>query len=73
MVVTLPLGYNSFLDDFFSGNDLGFTALGYLKRISRDNRWRQVSYDDVRGIRYGDPFMCANAVAVGTYVNSGGD
>jgi SAM-dependent methyltransferase len=66
LMLTFPLGYNPELDRSFRENELHMTERHYLKRISRDNKWKEVGWDEVRDAKYGRPFGCANAVVVAT-------
>ena len=65
LLVTLPLGYNANLDRLLDADALPFTELRFLKRISADNRWVEATWPEVRGSKFGTPFGCANALAVG--------
>ncbi len=65
LLVTFPLGYHPHLDaDLWAGR-LPFDEVLFLKRISRDNRWREAAADEVRTAEFGRPFPCANAIVVG--------
>jgi hypothetical protein len=65
LFVTVPLGYNTSLDrDLFEGR-LSFDKLRFMKRVSKDNRWRQVTVDEVREARYDAPYEKGNALAIG--------
>ncbi len=66
LLVTFPLGYNPTIDAALAGGDLRFDRLGFLQRISRDNRWREATAADCAGARYGAPYPHGNAIAVGT-------
>jgi hypothetical protein len=65
LLVTLPLGYNAGLDAGLHARELPLSEVRFLQRISRDNRWREVSAEQVRGARYGWPYPAANAIAIG--------
>lgn len=65
MVVTLPMGYNVYLDDLLKRGEKIFDRCHYLKRISRDNRWTEVDWRDIENAKYGQPFPFANAIVVG--------
>lgn len=65
MVATLPIGYNPRLDKYIWEREISFSEQYYLKRISRDNKWREVSRGDVQNAKYGNPFPAANGVVVG--------
>ena len=42
IVVTLPIGYNTYLDKLLKEDKIQFTEQHYLKRISDNNKWIQV-------------------------------
>jgi SAM-dependent methyltransferase len=65
LLVTVPLGYNHALDRDLHEGRVGFDELRFLKRISRDNRWREVPAAEVEDVAYGSPFKWANGLAVG--------
>lgn len=65
MIITLPLGYNCEIDKFLMENRLGFDKKYYLKRISRNNKWIETTWDNICDIRYGEPFPNANALVIG--------
>jgi len=65
-LITLPVGYNATLDRLLADNALQFDDLRYLRRVSADNRWIEVSRDDVLGVAFNHPYACANALVVGT-------
>ena len=65
MVVTVPLGYNTYLDKLLKEDKMCFTEQYYLKRISDDNKWMQVGGGEVRETKYGAPFPYANVLAIG--------
>lgn len=68
-LLTVPLGCNPFLDDQITRGGLGMTDMWFLKRISRRNEWKQVSFEEVRCIEYGTPFgPGANGLVVARYV-----
>jgi hypothetical protein len=64
MVITMPLGYNSFLDQLVREERTGFDQVLYLKRFNVANEWRQSSLDQIASAEYNNPFPFANAVAV---------
>jgi hypothetical protein len=65
MIVTFPLGQNSVLDKLLKDKVIQFTKLYYLKRISKRNEWKEVSWEDVQDAEYGTPFPFANALVIG--------
>lgn len=65
LICTLPVGYNLYLDKLLRNKKLPFTKIYYMKRISKDNRWKQVNYAEVKDIKYGFPYQNANGVIIG--------
>lgn len=65
MLATIPLGYNSYFDDQLAGDVGYFTEKYFLKRVSENNKWKQVDYAEVAGSKFGQPFNNANAVCIG--------
>lgn len=65
LLVTVPLGYNPILDRYLDEGTLPFTELRFMKRVSADNRWVEAAWAEVRGSKFGTPFACANAIAIG--------
>ena len=67
MVVTFPIGYNPYLDRLLRDGKIPLTALFCLKRISKDNEWKEVSWSDVLDARFGSPFPNANGLIIGIF------
>jgi hypothetical protein len=67
MLVTLPLGYNDFVDQMVRENKTGFSEIRYMLRVSAGNQWREAQFAEVVGIKFGSPFPCANAIVVGLF------
>lgn len=65
MLATFPMGYNEELDDLVRRGGGGFSRLAFMKRVSKDNEWRQVDLAELEGVRYGRPFPAANGLAIG--------
>jgi SAM-dependent methyltransferase len=65
---TFPVGYNPGLDEGLRTDGLGFTRLTALRRTGRDNRWEQVSLDEVWGTGYDWLLYTAQAVVIAEYV-----
>jgi hypothetical protein len=56
LLVTVPMGYNDDLDEHLRSGRVKFPEQHYFKRVSRDNRWTEASWDDVAHAKYGVPF-----------------
>jgi len=65
IVVTVPLGYNPYLNGFLKDNKLEFTSRFYLKRISKDNLWEETDLKGLEKAQFNNPFLFANAVVIG--------
>ncbi|MCI4323777.1 MAG: hypothetical protein L3K03_07155 [Thermoplasmata archaeon] len=53
--ITVPLGYNRWLDRLIRDGLLGASEQWYFRRISFDNRWEPCSLDDAYPAVYGSP------------------
>lgn len=65
MLVTLPLGYNQYFDEYLERGGGDFSERHYLKRVSDDNQWEQVEYSKVASSKFGAPYNNANAMFIG--------
>jgi hypothetical protein len=72
LLITTPLGHNDFLDELIESEELPIRG-SFLKRISWMNTWKEVPYEEVRGIQYDSPFPAANALFVGRYRKQDGE
>lgn len=63
MLITVPLAYNPSVDQIVSNNEVGFSRMTFLKRISKFNRWEQCALDEALKLRYGSKYPAANSVA----------
>lgn len=65
LVATIPLGYNTGLDQRLRAGQMDFENLYLLKRTGVDNRWIETDQTGVTGIQYDYPYPNANALAIG--------
>ena len=65
MIVTLPVGYNLYLDKLIKEGKIQFTEMYCLKRISAGNEWIEADWSDVQNIKYNTPFPSANGLIIG--------
>jgi hypothetical protein len=70
MLVTMPIGYNPVIDKMVFGEKTPFEQQYYLKRVSKDNHWAQISPEAARECEYDKPYRCANAIIVGVISNN---
>ena len=64
LAVTWPLAYNHTLDYAAFSGRLPFTPF-YMKRVNRENEWRQAPLREVENTQYNRPYPSANAIIVG--------
>ena len=67
MVVTLPLGYNRIMDKLLNKSKIKFTKQYYLKQISRNNKWKEVDWNECRGTKYDFLHHSTRALIIGIY------
>jgi len=72
MIVTLPLGYDPNLDRLLRDEQPWLGDRFYLKRVTRDNRWIKVGWEDSQNAEYGHPFPGASALLVGVWESASG-
>ena len=65
LVFTVPHGHNTLLDELLERRQLSLTQCLCLKRLDEDNRWVEVSLQEIVNIKYNSPFPAANAIVVG--------
>lgn len=64
LMFTVPLGYNPAVIEFLRAPNHAVTTVKCLKRVATDNTWQEVSLDQAAACSYGQPFPCANAIAI---------
>ena len=69
MMVSLPLGYNPYFDEYLKNGGEVFSEKYFLKRISFTNEWQQVQYAEVIGSKFGEPYNNANVMFIGIVRN----
>jgi len=67
LVITVPVGFNPHLDHMLEEGRIALQEPLFLRRISRDNRWREAAWEDIRSARYGHPYRNANGLVVATF------
>lgn len=63
IVVSLPIGYNSYFDNLLKIGKTPFTKQHFLKRVSKRNYWVEADWDSCRDAKYGR--FVANALVIG--------
>lgn len=67
IIVSMPLGYNHFMDKKISEDKLGFDEVFFLKRINRKNKWKEAKFNEIKKIKYNYPYNNANAIVIAKY------
>jgi len=65
LMFTIPMGYNKILDRSILTGKLKLDEVYYFKKISSDNKWKQVGKKDISRCVYGFPYHWGNAIIVG--------
>lgn len=65
LIVTMPLGSNPYLDDYLEKGKIRFTKLYCMKRVVRSNVWKEVQWEDIKGIQYGHSIPSALGLIIG--------
>lgn len=65
IIVTFPLGYNDEMDTMLRNGKIEFTNQIYLKKISKDNTWKEVDSKDLQDIKYNKFLQSAKGIVVG--------
>ena len=68
LVITLPLGENTILDNYLENDKIKFTYKYYLKRISRSNKWKEHKSGYYK-TEYNIPYPGAQLLFIGIYKN----
>ena len=69
-IVTLPLGYNRYLDELHQAGRIDFDHERCLLRVDR-TRWREVERANLGAPAYGMPFPGANGLVIGVIEGGG--
>lgn len=64
-VITIPIGFNTYLDRALKQARLPFSEIFCLRRISRANEWQSVTLEQALACNYNKPFRNANGIVVG--------
>lgn len=70
IVVTIPLGYNPVLDGLLSNGEAPFTRQFFMKRVSRDNQWKEADWAEVVDSKY-NFYISSNALLIGVIEGQG--
>ena len=65
-LVTVPMGYNPFLDELIVADELGCARATYIRRLAR-RRWVPCTKNEALRCEYGRPFPYANCIMVAEF------
>lgn len=71
LVITVPLGYNPSVLALLEDRAQPFEDIDVMRRVSAENEWTSATLEEVRGVSYGRPFPCANALVIARARKSG--
>jgi hypothetical protein len=69
MLVTIPVGYHRELEHHYVSAEAPFDEVCLLVKQTRLARWEPRPVEERRGIGYGAPYACGNAILVGARGN----
>lgn len=69
LIFTMPIGYNTYLDNLLKNNKIKINKQYYFKRLSLNNKWIETGKKQALKQKYGLPYECANALLVGVIKN----
>ena len=69
IIFTVPLGYNSNMDDLIIHEKLNLNEKYYLKRISKDNLWKESKLNKTNLDLFNKPFQNGNGIIIGIISN----
>jgi len=64
MVITVPLGHNPELDKLLKQGVIDVGKVNFMKRLSKNNFWKESDLKDVQDMTYDFPFPRGNAIAI---------
>ncbi len=65
IIITVPIGWNSYLDNLIKEDKIPFTKSFFLKRVSKNNRWKEVTKEKIRNVIYPYPIRSAYGIVIG--------
>lgn len=71
LVITVPLGYNKEIEEIIQMQEISFSKVYFLKRVSKLNLWKETSLEDAVKCPYGSKYPAANAIAILIYKKIG--
>jgi len=69
IIFTVPLGYNPYMDNLIIHEKLNLNEQYFLKRVSRDNLWKELKLDKNNIDSFDKPYLNGNGIIVGIINN----
>ena len=63
-IITLPYGYNPAVEEFLENHKEICEKITYLQRQNNENEWKEVTEEELKGCKYGQPHNAANGIAI---------
>lgn len=67
LLATMPIAYNSYLDQIIREKRTGFSEVKFLIRTSANNQWHEAPLEEALSKKFGSPYSCANAIIIGRF------
>jgi len=64
VIITIPLGWNPYLDKLLEEKRIKFYNRICLKRVSQNNLWKEVKWNNIKNSKYNVPFPAANGLLI---------
>ncbi len=64
-MLTVPTGYNDYLDTMLSEENLGFDDTLFMRRTTATNDWEMTDWQGLKDLKYDGKFPAANGLFVG--------
>ncbi|MBT7903317.1 hypothetical protein HN587_05625 [Candidatus Woesearchaeota archaeon] len=65
LIVTLPLGYHPLIDRKIKNKEKIFSKCFFLKRVSKNNNWKEIDLKNLKYIKYNSKYPYANEIIIG--------
>lgn len=69
ILITIPLGFNHYVDNLIINNEIKFNQKNFFKKTSKKNDWEEISLNNIETFKYDCPFPGANIVMFGIIKN----
>ncbi len=70
IIITVPIGYNPYLDQLLRSKTLTFEKKYFMKRVAGKSTWVETSWNDIKEMSYDMRVPTANAIMIGIIENN---